>query len=460
MYVYNCLAVDMDYDYETTEDNIETDFGDELNRSTILRSLNGVLYGKLTCAGFALTMKEMMDRVGVEAYYCNQKDTHGYNVICCDGKYYGIDVTWDSAKKKTTGEKCGFANFGINKDFYSEYGHQNYREEVDFNWDTDETTTRRIYDEDEDHFDLSTISEDELKQNLNTIMTAISSRKNGSYSRFTEQPKETRAKYLPIDTVKMKITDEANIEYGNYMVAIDCLRNVGTLDTDAAELFSIIQPRRAYIADFANKYGRESGFGQDEITRLGRIKTQERFGEAIDGEEKQRLIDGLNMQLTERIDNYLDNLLKSMGYVIPAYDPSPDMDTNRHALQADLYTKMATILNAKDYLIRKGHDESVITGICDKITQKLDDKHPHHETTEEELRENGLDYLGAVFSRNNLDVVKKEIENITGAELSDEEFRHKLSAPDNLLKTVYPNLLEDYHITRDDFASLINNLVV
>ena len=78
--------------------------------------------------------------------------------------------------------------------------------------------------------------------------------------------------------------------------------------------------------------------------------------------------------------------------------------------------------------------------------------------TEKELREYDLDYLNAVFSMNNLDVVKEEMEDITGVKLSAEEFRQRLSNPDDLLKTVYPNLLKEYHITKDDFVSLINNL--
>ncbi len=78
--------------------------------------------------------------------------------------------------------------------------------------------------------------------------------------------------------------------------------------------------------------------------------------------------------------------------------------------------------------------------------------------TEKELREYDLDYLSAVFSINNLDVVKEEIEDTTGVKLSAEEFRQRLSNPDDLLKTVYPNLLKEYHITKDDFVSLINNL--
>ena len=56
MFLYNALVVDMEYaeNYEKIQ-----------SAGTTERSLNGILYGKLVCAGFAQVYKEMLDRVDV-----------------------------------------------------------------------------------------------------------------------------------------------------------------------------------------------------------------------------------------------------------------------------------------------------------------------------------------------------------------------------------------------------------
>ena len=57
MFLYNALVVDMDYAYGY--ENIQS-------VGTTERSLNGILYGKLVCAGFAQVYKEMLDRIGIK----------------------------------------------------------------------------------------------------------------------------------------------------------------------------------------------------------------------------------------------------------------------------------------------------------------------------------------------------------------------------------------------------------
>ena len=118
MYAYNCLAVDMTYGEDTDR---------TMSRGAAARGLNGILYGELVCAGFAFTFQEMMNRSGIECHYQNQKDTHAYNVIQLNGKYYGVDVTWDNTHKEDG--RCTFQNFGQDEHFYDRYGHQNYQEE-------------------------------------------------------------------------------------------------------------------------------------------------------------------------------------------------------------------------------------------------------------------------------------------------------------------------------------------
>ena len=113
MFLYNALVVDMEYaeDYE----KIQSD-------GTIERSLNGILYGKLVCAGFAQVYKEMLDRVGIKNYYQNQKDVHSFNVIEIDGKKYGVDVTWDNNDKIIIMENVALEGLGMIQSFIQGMG--------------------------------------------------------------------------------------------------------------------------------------------------------------------------------------------------------------------------------------------------------------------------------------------------------------------------------------------------
>lgn len=140
MYAYNALVVDIDY-----VENLEQDI---LSRGVTERSLNGILYKKLTCAGFAKTFKEMMDRLGIKCYYQNQKHTHAFNVVELDGKLRGIDITWDCVEKEKHEGKCLFKYFGRDSEFYKRDGHRIKR-------DSQETV-----------YNLTTFTEQEIKENF------------------------------------------------------------------------------------------------------------------------------------------------------------------------------------------------------------------------------------------------------------------------------------------------------
>lgn len=117
MYAYNALAVDIDYVKDLNQDI--------LSQGVTERSLNGILYNQLTCAGLAKTFKEMMDRLEINCYYQNQRNVHDFNVVELDGKLRGIDVTWDC--EQTKGEKCSFRNFGRDPKFYKKRRTSNCR---------------------------------------------------------------------------------------------------------------------------------------------------------------------------------------------------------------------------------------------------------------------------------------------------------------------------------------------
>lgn len=136
MFVYKKLVEELHY---------KTDFESDYEQGKdVVRSLDGVLYGKMVCAGFALVFKEMMDRLNIGCEYQNKPHTHSWNVVNLEGKNYAIDLTWDCCNKGPD-NKCYFYHFGLDKDFYNNRNH-------DISNETDETEYEI------DLFDLKTIA--------------------------------------------------------------------------------------------------------------------------------------------------------------------------------------------------------------------------------------------------------------------------------------------------------------
>lgn len=171
MYAYNALAVDIDYVKDLEQDI--------LSDGVTERGLNGILYMQLTCAGMEKAFKEMMDRLGIECHYQNQRRVHAFNVVKLDGKYRGVDVTWDCTKSDR--EKCAFRNFGIDPNFYEKHGHQ------------------IVGDNQERIFELTTFTEQEIQENYAVIEPAISTRRRVVLP-FRNFDRDRKINFLPVDT--------------------------------------------------------------------------------------------------------------------------------------------------------------------------------------------------------------------------------------------------------------------
>lgn len=64
MFLYDSLVRDFTY-----EENYKT----QISKGIAERSLNGILYKKLVCSGFAMVFKEGLDRIGINNIYQNKK---------------------------------------------------------------------------------------------------------------------------------------------------------------------------------------------------------------------------------------------------------------------------------------------------------------------------------------------------------------------------------------------------
>ena len=86
------------YIYEKLRTGIKFDPKNETKPSSEIRSLRGFITRETVCAGYAVMLKELLDRQGIECHYVSGSG-HAWNIVSFDGKkYYPIDLTWDSNK--------------------------------------------------------------------------------------------------------------------------------------------------------------------------------------------------------------------------------------------------------------------------------------------------------------------------------------------------------------------------
>lgn len=115
------------------------------------RNLMVLVNGEGVCAGFALVYEEMMDRLGINCYYQNKQHHHAFNVLEINGRYYGLDLTWDIGEKMYN--KCGFEYFASdnNQEFYGNV-HRNLKR-----------------GKEETMFPLSVLSSEQIRTSLKNI---------------------------------------------------------------------------------------------------------------------------------------------------------------------------------------------------------------------------------------------------------------------------------------------------
>lgn len=65
----------------------------EMNQSAYSALVNG----RTVCAGYARAFQYLMQRLGIPCYYCTgySGESHAWNIVCLEGEYYNVDVTWD-----------------------------------------------------------------------------------------------------------------------------------------------------------------------------------------------------------------------------------------------------------------------------------------------------------------------------------------------------------------------------
>lgn len=105
VYVYDKLKRDIIYDPKYKE-----------KTSREIRSLRGLITKKSVCLGYALILQEIMARNNIDckvacgAIDLDWNSLHAWNIANIDGKYYPLDLTWDSTNYRK-GEEDTFEWF-------------------------------------------------------------------------------------------------------------------------------------------------------------------------------------------------------------------------------------------------------------------------------------------------------------------------------------------------------------
>ena len=472
MFLYNALVVDMEYD-----ENYETIYSPK----SIERGLNGILYGKLVCAGFAEVYKEMLDRIGIKNYYQNRKNHHDWNVIEIDGKKYGLDITFDNNRKNNG--KCTFSFFGSDPEFYAPgRQHQLFEEVNDIN--DFEGTNYKVYDEEEELFDLSLLSNDKLQEFYNNIARSIDSRKSWKYN-LQEQSLEIKNKYLPIDTVSFKLNQEATREYP-IIIILNFLKNRNALQV-VPKLIDAFNSRKGYVMDIAqtssysdnyldlsliglDNYNIDSfgyaAFDNDSEKRHSSINGIDVNSSNMSQEELNKLYNFLNQYLNQYFNKYILYIIDNLNSLLANYEYKPDeWDSDRSIESANIETKLSLVVKSRDYLIQLGMSEEKINNIIQKINTKYNEIHKPYEKNISQ-KANDLDFLFTVF--NDLNMVLQTMEYDLKKQISEEEFISLYTNVDYMISlfekyiTIAENKkfnFEEYNITKNDLQQLLNNII-
>ena len=430
MYAYNALAVDTEYVKDLDQDI--------LSNGVTERGLNGVLYNQLTCAGMAQTFKEMMDRLGIPCYYQNQRHIHAFNVVELDGKYKGIDVTWDCTK--TDGEKCSFKNFGRDPDFYKKYGHQISK------------------DEQETVFDLTPFTDKEIQDNYAVIESAINDRKKIVYP-FRNFDRERKKKFLPVDRFMENLEDEKSA-----IVKLKLLEQFGTIREEMEPMIDATSSRYGFILDYMGMNNGQIGINNvleeikqsnniagDFIMKDGHVilisyENGKRKDSPLSQKEQEEISPSLISDVKEYYTRYFKSESPQIDSLLESYSMIESMPTELAAktstLRAHLYTKIRLLANGDKFFEQLGIPKEDIDVVSKKAKSCLERTNKDVTDEPKAKHENDLDFLYAIVQSDVIDAM------LAGKEYTERDLS-------NLMEDVRENW-EDAEFSDGEFKALLD----
>lgn len=429
MYAYNALAVDTEYVKDLKQDI--------LSNGVTERGLNGVLYNQLTCAGMAQTFKEMMDRLGIPCHYQNQRHVHAFNVVELDGKFRGIDVTWDCTKGDE--KECSFKNFGRDPDFYKKYGHQISR-------DSEETL-----------FDLTTFTDEEIQENYAVIESALNERQKIVHP-FRNFDKDRKKKFLPVDRFMENLDDERAT-----IIKLRLLKQFGTIPEEMENMADATSARYGFIGDYIGmNHGKlhsrdvledirqKSSLNGNLIMKDGQILlvTHDENGredKILTQEQQEEISPMLLTDVKEYYKQYfeteapqIDNLLETYAMIEKM---PPEFASKTATLRANLYTKIKLFANGDSFFEQLGISKQDIEIVSEKARSYLESTREVNDNSKTK-HEKDLDFLYAIVQNNVIDTI------VAGREYTEEDLA-------KVMEDVRANW-EDAEFSDDEFKVLLD----
>lgn len=390
MYIHNALATDMEYVKHLPQDVVEDGVTE--------RSLNGILYGQLTCAGLAKAYKEMLDRQNIQCIYQNQRSVHAFNVVELEGKMRGVDVTWDCTKKSN--EKCSFKNFGLDPNFYMKHGHRIQK------------------DEQEQVYDLTPFEEKKLLQDYEVIKTAIEQRK--SYIPFFQNDRgKKKGRFLPVDNFMKELQEEQSA-----IIKIRLLQKMG-VDIQGAD--EATRERYGFISDYigTNRGKNTLDLTLSDITKrvgfqgylisknwepiLVTIENGKRKESDLSQEQKDILIPLLYGEVKEYYTKAFMHDASRVDELKKMYEAlqneAPENKAKIATISAHLYSKIKFLANGKEFFDTLGvSEDNQITEIVSEKSQNCLEINKEKHLDEKSQHEYDLDFLYAVIQNDILNI--------------------------------------------------------
>ena len=433
MFLYGALARDNSYDYK--------DYGSDIhNAGTTLRSLNGLLYKRQVCAGFALSFKEGMDRLGIPCLFRNRMHEHDYNLIEVDGKIIGVDLTWD-----LTSNLCDYRWFG-SEDFISNEKWGKYhtpKEEPlsyffpdSFDFFDVQFDKSIVQDPSERIFDLDSISKSEIQSNIDVIRNSLLNYNNEAmtnidindtsyyplYGDYIQQIKFERY----VSPLKKELTSELD-----YYELAKILQQIDSHKEAAENYLNILGGRYGFILDvlagdydFYGKTGTDYGISELSELEINQWSLFEDYRfRNLPQEEKDRIYDLLGTTLNQYLNDVLLNLYSNCDKFIERYETLKD-EFNYYKM--DIIGKLQVLLHAKEYLLSLGVNERELEEKLDMINTFF----KRFEKTDEEkyqdmikAKKSAMEFYSLSLSDGTL--MRKNCEIVNGGSFTDDEWFEK-----------------------------------
>lgn len=412
MYIYCCLIQDTNY---------VTSYRDaDIDSKLIENTLTGNLYHKLTCAGIALTFKELLDRQGIECEYLNKINQHSFNRVTIDGKKYGMDLTWDLNRYEHEGN-IFFTYFG-RQDTASFYqNHHDLR-----------------YEEYETMDEVATFTQEEIDYCYNSIKHLLDNREKHTPA-ISQLTKEEKIATLTI----LHIYSELQIE-ASYIELIKYLkRNKLIAENDFRIEFA--QHRYPIVGDIVgnNISGLENVEGIDPYYYF-RKNHSEDFVEVA----------------KKAIDQYLESYIREffdMSYIYARTFKYVPLEENEELYISyyNVKNKIEYFATIRDIVIKMGYGEE-LNYFLGKLKEE-EEKVKAEKLEKEDVKSQydyDYDFLAGCLSPSEMLDIKDYIEIQIGREISIEEFKQHFTNP-SYMRTIF---IKEWNFTDAELQRLLNEV--